>query len=272
MSLVDFAFRTCICNALKGRTRAGNNVFDTPVDPIDAVFEGEANRIVIGVFTNIGEITPDGKSLQNAKNTMEVQIQIYLPWSTGLAATDELGQVKGRDAGGAFVFDLISREVARALTPDTNPWADLLQTFITDYGHIRRQSFVVATETKVLEVSGKEIVYQYETISEPTPGAALDAPWTTFLDMLQAMGPGEASLAQLMRTELLSGLSVTDWQRAAAALNVSSATIEALGLGPQPQLPDDEVPEVILQEITLDNELLDINDVIVDNHAIVTEP
>ena len=278
MSLVDLALRTSTMFALKGKTLAGANVFNSPSDPLTKILDGGEDgteiRTVLAIYTNSGDSLPEGKSFQNGKFSAEVTLQIYIPWTSGIkAADDELGEIKGRDEGGAFILDLIAAEIDAALLPSASPWAEIRSNFITGFGHIKRQSFVLQVENKNIEVMAKETVSIIETIADPTPGDPLDFPWVGFLAAMESEGSEYVSLATALRARLQGTLSVTEWQRVVAALGVNAETARALGLGPGPadELPANETPLVPLSQITLDNEFLD-DDVIVDDGAHVTEP
>src|SRR6185503_10790294 len=75
------------------------------------------------------------------------------------------------------------------------------------------------------------VAYRLGTIADPIPGAEPDGVWADLLAAMEA----DHELADLARywRELIAGTATPDWRQVQAVLGLSSASLRALGLGPQ---------------------------------------
>jgi hypothetical protein len=273
VSLADFALRIATVRSLRGRTYVGENVLDEPIDPVAQVIgdaeQDVAPKALIAVYTNASESKPQGKDIYGAPSFVEVTLQIYVPYETGLGGTAEAGQIKGAK----FLSDMIERQIERVFLVDTTPWAKVRRDLTFLIHEIKAQSFVIKTDLK-LEVSGRELTYRFETISSQPFGKPLIHPYPELLGLMRA-DTSLAGLAEIFNTEATSPTVMTDVQTVMAGLGISEESVKALGLGGGASLPSDEDPEPATQITIVNGDVGGSGDggiVVVDDGSIVTEP
>ncbi len=259
MSLADFAIRQCTMFALRDKTLAGPNVYDSPIDPLLTSLGDSVDavpRTILAIYNSLSETDPAGNSDLLGTSWSEMTIQIYVPWASGIKAATELGEIKGRESGGSLLQDMISRQINRVFTVDMNPWSVLRRKFIFQNQVRRSQSFVLATDAKTLEVSCREIVFRYEPISDAAFTGEVGEQWLEFSTLLQGEGLEGAALANIVDAMTSGDTTPEAWQLAMHDLGISELSAKALGIGPALSLPPTEDSLAILERIVITDRVM----------------
>lgn len=258
MSLSTLAFRFATIQALKGATYAGQNVLDEPVDPIEGVFTLDDQdqvaemRHCIAVYTNISESKPDSSDIYGGRNWVELSIQMYCPFASGVEGVGATGDVKGRAGGSKLISDCMERQVEEVLLVGLTPWAKVRRRFQTGIETLRCQTFIMKTGAGA-DVTAREMTFRYEIIAPPPFGKPLPAVYQEFLALLDAGSVEHQAIAAVFRSAVGPSTG-TDAFVAMGEIGVSLETIAAIGIGPFSPLPPDENPVPLLDEIDIVNE------------------
>lgn len=234
MSLVPLVLRIITVRALRGQTYAGGRVSDSLLDPIDMTVSGEKSPVLV-VSSDEDEIRHNGgKDILGADRRIDLVIEMAV--ASTVAAGDGTAQVviPHTDAGMEAVLSLMARQVMRALMIDATPWSNLWRRCVLniDAAQSRRGG---GSENGV-RYAARQLLLSCHTLSEPYFGTTVEPGtfWADFL-ALAAADADLASLATIIRSEIEAPATLTDWQKAAAALGISreaTSIIKIAGLSP----------------------------------------
>jgi hypothetical protein len=259
VSIAEFALRRATVEVLRTAFSTPVAVLDTPVTPEEFCFssgyeEGRPDTTVVAILTNISEFTPSGSSDIYGNGFVELAVQFYIPFDTGISVPNqELAGFKGRDEGGAFVYDMLLRRMQRAFLLDQTAWGDFRRRLIQKYVSRRKVSFVVVTKSKGIEIMAKEVVFRYELAPDPTPGD-VNGFWTEFLSLLDAGDAESQAYGVVIRSDLEADDALPEWRVQAAEIGVGASEAVILGIGASPGLPPTETPVPLLQRIDIRDE------------------
>jgi hypothetical protein len=246
--IVDYALRVAMVYALRGRTYAGTNVFDSPNDPITESLDGDDAKVVIAVFLNSTNATVEGEDiLHPTSNAVDLMVQAFMPDKLEIQLSGGSVAIRTRNEGGQFAMNMLERQIERVLLADDTPWATFLRRVIAKHRAVKTQSFVVQTDRNV-EITARETVFTLETCDNPGFGTTANEFWNSFLTLM-AGEPALAPLVPVVRAEIESPNPLTDWRIAAIDLGVDANVPQMLGLGPV--RPATTTP--LLQKIVIDS-------------------
>lgn len=236
MSITRALLRIAAVKALHGNTIAGEAVFDSMIDPVDARLEGEPRPLIV-VYTDDQQSDPEGRSDYFQGGTCDMVIEVVVGSRAVVAVPEELGggnafqiEIPNTDGGFEFSLDLIEAQVARALVGDLSPWARVWRSLSTStprYASRRGASVKNATR-----FAARQMTISTEPLIDLDRGMPIDpaSPWGEMLALMEADQDlrGYAAIVRAhFETEPL-----TEWRRTAERLGVNLETVSALGLGP----------------------------------------
>jgi hypothetical protein len=237
VSLAVAAIKIAALQALKGRTSAGEAVFDSAVEPFDALRDNGAPVVVI--YCDSGKRDVQGRDLFGARQVFDLAFDMFVAQAVTVDAGEMEIRIPASDEGNEIYLRSLAYEVEKVLLSEQSTWPELFRGLwfrasdrdlcewdrgaIADKG--RRQALLRA-------------IYKVETIADPTPGAEPEGVWA---DLLAAMEADEelSDLARYWR-QLIVGTIVPSWRQAQAALGLTLAGIRGIGIAPQ---DDTEVGE-----------------------------
>lgn len=245
MSLMSFAIRFCIAEALKGNTWAGDRVRDSQVEPLDELF-GEKRELkpLIAIYSGTLDYNPVGSELTGARKRNEVTVQIYIPPEIKIERGDESITLKER--GIAFALDITERQVEAALVVPDNVWAVLWRRFVPSYDRVLSRPVLLQVEDGTRCVC-REISYLCKPLLDPPWGKPLQGIWIDFYNALKASASADnLAIAEIVKESIEKPSGLADWQLARIAMGVTDGVMQNIG---EKTLVDPAPP---IEEITLD--------------------
>jgi hypothetical protein len=253
--LVGLALRLAIVKAIRGRTLAGDRVYDSAVETIDDLIRREPSPIVI---VSVDEASGDNvaaSALLGMVRRLTILIETAVAGAANVPATgDDDGAdaivISGTSQGLEASLDLLDRQVCRCLlTPAAAPWSDLWRRLALRIAHYERKRGGSAESG--VRFAARFHLLTLEPIADPAPGVTLDAAGEVWADLVAAMRADAdlAGLAEAVDTEITKPEGLADWRVAQALLGVSDADIAGLGItAPDaPQSPVDLVSYTALE-------------------------
>lgn len=229
--LVASIIRMLAVRALRGRTLAGQAVFDSRVEPLEQMTGGEKQPVI---SVQVGETAEagDGDGLFMRDTTLTLSLDLIVASQITYESGAEAIEIAETDAGLEFSLSVMDRQWRTALSDPDNVHAEALRGLVAGIGAIR------STRGMDPQTGQKHAIRMIEAeilaIAEPAPGAALPAPIDAALTLL-GQDPGCAKPVSIMRAELAGGAGLFDWKKAQALLFATAAVPAAIGVG----TPDD---------------------------------
>lgn len=253
MSLARIALRASAVEALKGRTRALNNVLDSEIGIIDSDSAGKigikASDYFIAIYTDAGKTQTGDNELRALLLNGRTEIlfetgvtakMLVMNQETAEANLPEMG-IPDTDGNFEFTLDLISREIAEALTDPDNAWGQLFLSFIyrtvaterSRVGNIAEGERLAAHQTKII----------VELIDDPEPKCPLDpdAPFARFIALALASDDESLQKKATFMEAIITG-NREPWERLQQLHGMTAQELLALGLGPLASDVDRETP------------------------------
>lgn len=230
MSLAVAAIKIAALRSLKGRTSAGDAIFDSAVEPFDALRDQGAPVIVI--YCDSGKRDVTGRDLFGAAQIIDLAVDMFVAKAVTVDAGETEIRIPASDEGNEIYLRSLAYEVEKVLLTEQSPWPELFRRLWFRAG---TQDFCEWDRGAIADKGRRQAllraIYKVETIADPTPGAEPEGVWA---DLLAAMAADQelSELAQYWR-QLIAGLIVPDWRRAQAALGLTVAGIHGIGLSPQ---------------------------------------
>lgn len=230
MSLAVAAIKIAALRSLKGHTSAGQAVFDSAVEPFDALREQGAPVVVI--YCDSGKRDVQGRDLFGARQVLDLAFDMFVAQAVTVDAGEMEIQIPASDEGNEIYLRSLAYEVEKVLLAEQSTWPELFRRLwfcasdrdlcewdrgaIADKG--RRQALLRAT-------------YKVETIADPTPGAEPEGVWADLLAVMEA----DEELSDLARywRQLIAGTIVPEWRQAQAALGLTQVGIHSIGIAPE---------------------------------------
>lgn len=233
MNLVSIALRIVLTRALRGKTFAGNAVFDAPVEPLEAVLRAKAP--VIAVYVGMQKGKPEGRDLLLPHpGSSEVVMQLYVPpGMEALPGADEedagfhLNVARG---GAALATDLLGRQITAVLMQDLGTWANLWRRLVTGYEDYTSVPVLIEIESGV-SVPCREVSIVCRTLAEPDFGRPISGFWEQ-LDAAMRADDAAEPIADLIKAQIESPADMPSWHQTLASMGWSLAALQASGLGP----------------------------------------
>ena len=265
MSLVALAIRACTFLALRGATWAGDCVYESKLEPLEAIVSAETQPfITIAIDETAGE-PKGGASLLAVVDRLLLVVEV----AVGVRALAEDGStvvgVPPTDRGLEWAIDLLGRQVMRALSSDP-VWGDFWRRFRMALNSVRLlRSGAVDGE----RYAARQIVFDIHPISDPDVGAGLseEGLWAEFIAALRGLDSQDPELAEyrrladLIEAELGEPPGLGSWEVAAARLGLARQSAEALGITPHSlAMPDSEAALTNSVEIDHGGGVIDVLD------------
>ncbi|MCW1842218.1 hypothetical protein [Prosthecomicrobium hirschii] len=238
MSLVALAIRACTYLALRGATWAGDCVYESKLEPIDAIVQAETQPfITIAIDEASGEPKGHGASLLAAVDRLLLVIEI----AVGVRALADDGStivgVPPTDRGLEWTMDILVRQVMRTLSTDPT-WGDLWRRFRMELNGIR---LLRGGATDGERYAARQIVFDLHPVSDPDVGniPAGDSLWGTFVAALRGLDAADPELAEyraladLIEAEIAEPHGIGSWQIVAARLGLARQSARELGIVPE---------------------------------------
>ena len=252
--MASFAVRTCTIEALRGQTLVGDEIVDSPIDPID--FAGSIRKPTIAVFSETERLTPRGRSFSMTRDdtpqdghVLQLSLMAYLPAAPVVSTPGQPDlKLDALESGAAFAFDLIYRQMVRALTLLDTPWADLWRRCVVgDMESVESGAFILQ-DNKGAKIPARQITLRLGVIDEP-PFCGLAVPfWSDFVSAL-AVSDDLADYAPII-ADAIQGGDFPSWRGEAALTGLSPNEAVAIGRGPVGGTPDD--PIVSMTQVVVD--------------------
>jgi hypothetical protein len=243
MILAQDVLRWLTVKALRGRTWAGERVFDSPSAPADLRMETE-RATFISVYTDDTDVVMDGQSLSGGDASVYLLLEVAVadttqdtpgeqsPVHVALAQTDE-----GLEATIGF----LAAQTAQALLEANNPWAELWRTLTTP----GRESCTVRrggpgqAATPSVRFASRILRYKLKVLSDPVWGEPVQGFWAAFLaacELDDEMKP----IGALVRAHIeRPGAPIPGWELEQSKGMWTVPGVIALGIAPLAQVVGD---------------------------------
>ncbi|MFI3903765.1 hypothetical protein [Ochrobactrum sp. S1502_03] len=263
MSLARIALRAAAVEALKGRTRAQNNVLDSEIGIIDndatGKIEIESDSYFIAVYTDAGKAQVGDNELRalllNGRTEVLFETGVTAKMlevspKDGTAMMPEIG-IPDTDGNFEFTLDLISREIAQALTDPDNVWSQIFLSFIYKTSSIERGR--VGNVSEGIRLAAHQTKITVDLIDDPEPLRALDpdAPFARFIAMAKASDDESLQKKAAFIEAKITG-EREPWERLQQDHGMTAQELLALGLGPLPSDVMRETPSWTESTIDMD--------------------
>lgn len=228
MSLASLAIRLATIRALKGRTFAGEKVFDSKIDPINLIASTGGYEFAVVVTTDDDDISIEGRDLFAGDHKMELVIEVAatapLTVETGEGEQAEAITIPPTDAGLEITLNLIGWQIGRALAAGGGEWGDLWRRLVMRVDNIASRRG--ASEENGVRYAARQYIYRIDHIAEPEPGIAPTegSLWAQAIAMLKA-DPDYAPIGKVIESTIVSD-TPEPWERVRAALGLADDASE----------------------------------------------
>ncbi len=243
MSIVRQLIQIAAVEAWRGRTLAGDDVFDSRVGALDKLLKGQVRPILIFSIEEAeqesGGQAEEGLLGRPARLTAMVQAGVAsgreIRDGNNIVIRAAIGET---DAAFEATLNILDRQWRQALHGYNNAWAVLFRELVINIGETKD------TRGADPETGSKHACrftqFHLDVIPDPLPGDDLPSCIATGLDLLEADGDAVyAQIASDWRALLAEGEDWPDWRKLQSALFASRSKLAALGAGPL--TIDDEV-------------------------------
>lgn len=244
MSLTRLVMRLAAARALRDRTLAGAQVFDSAVDPIDQTI-AENRQPLLVLTTDEHALDVTGRDLGSGAHRCDLVIEIAIASRVELPASDgDGGQISiaipHTDEGMELTLDIMEHQVTRALTCDDNAWSRAWMKLVPRV--TQRLSRRGASSENGIRFAARQLVLTCDLVDTPVAGDTIvpNSAWGEALALMEA-DPILANIANLLRTEI-GGTALADWRQAAETLGIPLEVANQIGIGPIADLEADLQP------------------------------
>lgn len=254
MSLASLAIRLATIRALKGRTFAQGNVFDSKMEPLDLVVQDGGFEFVIVVTTDDDNMTVEGRDMRAPDHRLELVIEVAATAKLSVEAEggEEVLTIPATDAGLEASLNLIGWQIMRALQADGGEWGDLWRAMVMNIRDVTSRRG--ADESRGVRFAARQYVLTLDHIAEPEPGVvpAGGDVWHRAIAMLKD-DEEFAAIGRIVETTVTAG-EPEPWERVRASLGLAN---DASGhFAEWPFVPED-VSKLHEIETTQDGRVLD---------------
>jgi hypothetical protein len=250
MSLAVAAIKIAAVRALKSQTSVGDAVFDSAVEPFDALRDQGAPVIVISCDT--GKRDVEGRDLFGAKQVVDLSVDMFVAKAVTVDAGETEIRIPASDEGNEIYLRSLAYEVEKVLLADQSAWPELFRRL---WFRAPNQDFTEWDRGAIADKGRRQAllraIYKVETVADPVPGAEPEGVWVDFLATMAA-DPELSDLARYWR-QLIAGTSVPDWQQAQAALGLTQAGIRGIGLAPEDDAEPGEAARIVEIDVSPTN-------------------
>lgn len=238
MSVVRQLIQIAMVEAVRDRTLAGADVFDSRMDPLPDLVKGVTRPFVIfSVEESSSQGAHDGP-LESGLLGRTAELTVLV--QTGVASGHEIKDGNGvrliaaigeSDSAFEATLNILDRQWRARLTDYDNPWAEILRGLVTQVGKI------IDTRSSDPETGTKHatrfVQVNLSVMPDPLPGEPIPAPIEAGLAAMEADGsPSYAEVARVWRALLTEAADWPDWRTLQAGLFATRADMGGIGLGP----------------------------------------
>lgn len=234
MSLVAFALRTVFVELVRGQTWAGDNVIDSPLDPVATAIarSSDIRKPCVVVYSGEGVNDVGGMQAQGVSARQTLLVYIYLPPSTATVESggEQFIEIDTRNEGGAATLDVVSTQVRRAFEFGPEPWLAIWKKIVLSIQSVRARPVLVEFEKQPV-MPCLEIEFVFSTIPDGPFGRPLFGAWQMLHDAMHADAELQpfAGVVKAM-VEAPGEAVLPDWRIAQIHLGVSQGAIKNSGL------------------------------------------
>lgn len=224
MSLASLAVRLATIRALKGRTYAGENVFDSKMQPLDLVAVTGGFEFVIIVTTDDDTAEIEGRDLRAGDHKLELVIEVAATAKLTVEAEEggmtEVLTVPSSDAGLEASINIIGWQIMRALTADGGEWGDLWRGLVVRVHEVASKRG--ADEANGVRYAARQWILKLDHIAEPEPGVtpASGDLWGRTVAMMKD-DPEFAAIGKIIETTITAD-QPEPWERVRALLGLAN--------------------------------------------------
>lgn len=230
MSVVRQLLQIAMVEACRGRTIALDAVFDSRMDTLDGLLDGDRRPVLIFSIEESESRRvdqTDGFLGRSPRFTVMVQAAV----ATGQAIEDDEGTVVLQaigetDSALESRLNILDWQWRAAITRPGNAWGQLFRNLMTEIGQIKDQR---ATDPETgTKHAARFTQFELEAMPDPVPGDPLPELIEQGLSLLEA-DPAYAPLAETWRALLDQDVDMDELQRLQAKLFSSDGSMAALG-------------------------------------------
>ncbi|KFL31734.1 hypothetical protein JP75_06615 [Devosia riboflavina] len=233
MSLVSFGLRLVASRLLRGRTWAGDRIYNSPVDPI-AQWEAEADRgeqtACIALYSGKRVASVVGKATQGTGAVVELTFAVFLPPTITVGDGENSLTLETSNTGGAVVIDFVGRQIEAAFRFGPQQWREIWDIFVVSILEVRSRPLLYEVD-KTVQIPCVEVTWDLKVIPDPDFGVAMLPGWQKLHDAMLA-DEDYAPLAPLMLSAISAPQELADWQKVQAALGMSAPAVHSFGITP----------------------------------------
>ena len=235
------ALRLCTVRALRGKTFAGENIFDSEHGAIDELASDQPKPFIV-VYTDDASYAVDrrdlfgvGSSGRVDSGTQKLVIEIGITQRMEIGRDEQGNPVEGTlplhtNKSMEFTLDLIERQVKAALMDanESAQWAEMFRCFALEIKDQESQRGLSARDG--VRFTGRQITLSVVLPKDPVPGAALGPLWTRFLELAAA----DSELGQVVPAlqKALAGDELNDYQAIRGSYGLTKREAQALQIEP----------------------------------------
>ena len=249
-----------LVNAPRGRTIAGDDFFDSRMDPLAQLAKGTRRPFVI---VSVEESDADGKEGPEDVGLLGRCSKLTILLQMAVASGQEIKDAGGTriiaaigetDAAFEATLNILDRQWRQVMSDFDNPWATIFRSLVVRIGKIIDQrSSDPETGTKH---AARFIQIHVEVMPDPLPGEPIPGPIEAGLAALEADGDASyAEIARVWRALLTENQDWPEWRTLQAGLFATREDMAAIGIGP---LGIDELSDFTGADVVLNGEPISV--------------
>ena len=125
MSLAVAAIKIAALRSLKGRTSAGDAVFDSAVEPFDALRDHGAPVVV--VYCDAGKRDVQGRDLFGARQVIDLAFDMFVAQAVTVDAGETEIHIPASDEGNEIYLRSLAYELEKVLLLEQSTWPELFR-------------------------------------------------------------------------------------------------------------------------------------------------
>lgn len=233
MSLVSFGLRLVASRLLRGRTWAGDRIYNSPIDPV-AQWQAEADQgeqsACIALYSGKRVASVVGKATQGTGAVVELTFAVFLPPAITVADGEDSLTLETSNTGGAVVIDFIERQIEAVFRFGPQPWRDIWDIFVVSILEVRSRPLLYEID-KSVQIPCVEVTWELKVIPDPDFGVTMLRGWQMLYEAMLA-DEDYAPLAPLLLSTISAPPELAEWRRVQAALGMSAPAVHSFGITP----------------------------------------
>lgn len=255
MSVVRQLLQIAMVEACRGKTIALDAVFDSRMDTLDGLMDGERRPVLIFSIEESESRRiqqTDGLLGRSPRFTVMVQSAV----AAGQEIRDEQGTVVLQaigetDSSFEAQLNILDWQWRAAIADTRNVWAELIRNLMVEVGQIKDQR---ATDPETgTKHAARFTQFELDAMPDPMAGDAIPEVIEQGLALLES-DPAYAVLAETWRVLLGQGTDMDDLQRLRAKLFSSSGSMAALGYAELASSAAEDPGQGIMVEVSIEAE------------------